>query len=289
MNTLEKAQNDLKKLKSKYASQLATLKELFTDWTDDDLVVTLQDADGDLELTIDRISEGHASQWGEVKTKKSKKEAAQAAAAAIAATTTTTTTTTTTNTNLSTSTSTTTKSNDTLYTRGQKPKPRSTRPLQNKTWSTKKPEWTSTQKTNEHWSVESAKKPSSQNGAKTWASLLQSKPSVESPPLQKVDDTWLTPNTTEWNEKTISSPPKEPLTTDTTPLPDFSQLSLAEESSNTKTTVHDLFNSVKEEQDKQQLFSLPEYHHEIQQDYSLYRNNPTLGHFQTFMVLVISV
>jgi len=58
MSTTERAQSDLKKLKSKYNSQLSTLKELFTEWTDDDLLFTLQDADGDLELAIDRISEG---------------------------------------------------------------------------------------------------------------------------------------------------------------------------------------------------------------------------------------
>lgn len=51
-------QNDLKQLKSKYGSKLATLKELFVDWTDDDLLFAIQDADGDLELAVDRISEG---------------------------------------------------------------------------------------------------------------------------------------------------------------------------------------------------------------------------------------
>ncbi|KAI8380908.1 uncharacterized protein BYT42DRAFT_564652 [Radiomyces spectabilis] len=74
---------DLKKLKSKYGSKLATLKELFADWSDDDLLFAISEADGDLELTIDRISEGHTSQWGEVKTKKSKKEAQKAKAATL--------------------------------------------------------------------------------------------------------------------------------------------------------------------------------------------------------------
>ena len=50
--------SDLKKLKSKYSSQLSTLKELFTDWTDDDLLFAIQDANGDLEVAVDRISEG---------------------------------------------------------------------------------------------------------------------------------------------------------------------------------------------------------------------------------------
>lgn len=58
MSTPERAQSDFKKLKSKYNSQLSTLKELFTEWTEEDLLFTLQDADGDLELAIDRISEG---------------------------------------------------------------------------------------------------------------------------------------------------------------------------------------------------------------------------------------
>ncbi|KAI7854391.1 hypothetical protein BDC45DRAFT_125181 [Circinella umbellata] len=84
--------SDLKKLKSKYSSQLSTLKELFTDWTDDDLLFAIQDANGDLEVAVDRISEGHVFQWGEVKSKKSKKEAAQQKAKAAAATHPTTTT-----------------------------------------------------------------------------------------------------------------------------------------------------------------------------------------------------
>ena len=51
-------QSNLKKLKSKYASKISTLKELFEDWSDEDLLFALQDADGDMELTIERISAG---------------------------------------------------------------------------------------------------------------------------------------------------------------------------------------------------------------------------------------
>lgn len=56
---------DLKKLKSQYGPKLSTLRELFADWSDEDLVFALQEADGDLELTIDRISEGmhYQSMW----------------------------------------------------------------------------------------------------------------------------------------------------------------------------------------------------------------------------------
>ncbi|KAI8390834.1 uncharacterized protein BYT42DRAFT_171536 [Radiomyces spectabilis] len=74
--------NDIKKLKSKYGSSLATLKELFHTWSDEDLLFAIQDAEGDLELTIDRITEGHANQWDQVKTKKSKKETNRSKAAA---------------------------------------------------------------------------------------------------------------------------------------------------------------------------------------------------------------
>lgn len=51
-------QGELGQLKKQYSNQLSTLKELFPDWTDDDLVFALQETDGDLSSTIERISEG---------------------------------------------------------------------------------------------------------------------------------------------------------------------------------------------------------------------------------------
>ena len=51
-------QGELGQLKKQYKSQLSTLKELFPDWTDEDLVFALQETDGDLQSTIERISEG---------------------------------------------------------------------------------------------------------------------------------------------------------------------------------------------------------------------------------------
>jgi hypothetical protein len=46
-------------MKKQYSSQLPMLKELFgQDWTDVDLLFALQETDGDLESTIERISEG---------------------------------------------------------------------------------------------------------------------------------------------------------------------------------------------------------------------------------------
>ncbi|KAG0364587.1 RNAPII degradation factor [Gamsiella multidivaricata] len=61
---------DLRQLRKEHGGSLATLKELFADWTEEDLLYAIQDANGDVELAILRISEGHASQWGEVKGKK---------------------------------------------------------------------------------------------------------------------------------------------------------------------------------------------------------------------------
>ncbi|KXN68163.1 hypothetical protein CONCODRAFT_107775 [Conidiobolus coronatus NRRL 28638] len=62
-------------LKNKYSSELPTLRELFPTWSEEDILFTLQENQGDLMLTIDRISEGFATQWDEVKTAKPKKEA----------------------------------------------------------------------------------------------------------------------------------------------------------------------------------------------------------------------
>ncbi|KAL6706557.1 RNAPII degradation factor [Coniothyrium glycines] len=59
-------QGELGELKKRYQSQLSTLKELFPDWTDADLVLAVEDSDGDLERTIEKISEGTVSQFAEV-------------------------------------------------------------------------------------------------------------------------------------------------------------------------------------------------------------------------------
>jgi hypothetical protein len=49
---------ELASIKKQYLSELKTLKELFEDWTDIDLLMALQETGGDLTTTIDRISEG---------------------------------------------------------------------------------------------------------------------------------------------------------------------------------------------------------------------------------------
>ena len=51
-------QGEIGQLKKQYASQLETIKEMFPDWTSEDLVFALQETGGNLESTINRISEG---------------------------------------------------------------------------------------------------------------------------------------------------------------------------------------------------------------------------------------
>ena len=51
-------EGELGQLKKHYAPKLSTIKELFPDWTDEDLVFALQETDGNLETTIERISDG---------------------------------------------------------------------------------------------------------------------------------------------------------------------------------------------------------------------------------------
>lgn len=51
-------EGEIGQLKKMYASKLSTIKEMFPSWTDDDLVFALQETDGNLENTVERISDG---------------------------------------------------------------------------------------------------------------------------------------------------------------------------------------------------------------------------------------
>lgn len=51
-------QGELGRLKKQYANELSTLKELFPDWTDEDLVFALQETGGDVQNTVENITEG---------------------------------------------------------------------------------------------------------------------------------------------------------------------------------------------------------------------------------------
>ncbi|KAK9446587.1 uncharacterized protein V1518DRAFT_140124 [Limtongia smithiae] len=63
------ADDSAQKLKAKYAAGLLQLGELFPHWSEDDLLYLLADTQGDVAVAVARITEGHASQWGEVKKK----------------------------------------------------------------------------------------------------------------------------------------------------------------------------------------------------------------------------
>lgn len=49
---------EVRVLRAKYADKLALLREMFPDWTDEDLLFALQEAGGEVELAVGRISEG---------------------------------------------------------------------------------------------------------------------------------------------------------------------------------------------------------------------------------------
>jgi hypothetical protein len=51
-------EGEVGQLKKQYGSKVSTIKEMFPDWTDEDVVFALQETDGDLETTVDRITDG---------------------------------------------------------------------------------------------------------------------------------------------------------------------------------------------------------------------------------------
>lgn len=54
-------EGELGELKRMYSTKLSTIKEMFPNYTDEDIVFALQETDGNLEATIDRISEGKSN------------------------------------------------------------------------------------------------------------------------------------------------------------------------------------------------------------------------------------
>lgn len=51
-------QGELGELKMRHGSKVSTVRELFPDWTDEDVVFALEETGGDLESTIERITNG---------------------------------------------------------------------------------------------------------------------------------------------------------------------------------------------------------------------------------------
>lgn len=67
------ADDEIAKSKKKYKTEIATIKEMFPNWSDEDIVFALQEANGSIQTTVERISEGTITPWGEVSNKKDKK------------------------------------------------------------------------------------------------------------------------------------------------------------------------------------------------------------------------
>ena len=58
VNVTYEDEGEIGQLKKKYASNLAKIKEMFPDWTDDDIVFALEENSNDVERTVERMSEG---------------------------------------------------------------------------------------------------------------------------------------------------------------------------------------------------------------------------------------
>ena len=54
-------EGEVGQLKKQYGDKVTTIKEMFPDWTDEDIVFALQETDGDLMTAVDRITNGMAS------------------------------------------------------------------------------------------------------------------------------------------------------------------------------------------------------------------------------------
>jgi hypothetical protein len=59
-------QGELGELKMKHGNKVSTVRELFPDWTDEDVVFALEETGGDLESTIERITTGITSRSSEI-------------------------------------------------------------------------------------------------------------------------------------------------------------------------------------------------------------------------------
>ena len=57
-NALSEDQSEVGQLKRQYADKLKNMKEIFSTWTDEDLVFALKEADGDVEAAAALVSDG---------------------------------------------------------------------------------------------------------------------------------------------------------------------------------------------------------------------------------------
>ena len=57
-NTSIEDDGEVSQLKKKHGSKVDSIKDVFPGWTDEDAVMALEETDGDLETTIERIADG---------------------------------------------------------------------------------------------------------------------------------------------------------------------------------------------------------------------------------------
>ena len=55
-------EGEVGQLKKHYGDKVTMIKEMFPEWTDEDIVFALQETDGDLMTTVDRITDGESAQ-----------------------------------------------------------------------------------------------------------------------------------------------------------------------------------------------------------------------------------
>ena len=55
---IEEDEGEIGQLKKQYSSQLSTIREMFPDWTNEDIVMALNETNGDLETTVERMTDG---------------------------------------------------------------------------------------------------------------------------------------------------------------------------------------------------------------------------------------
>lgn len=60
---------NLLELKKLYIQQTKILTSIFPDWNEEDLVLVIHEANGDLDTSLSRILEGTTSKWTETKKK----------------------------------------------------------------------------------------------------------------------------------------------------------------------------------------------------------------------------
>lgn len=58
---------EVAQLKKKYGDKVDTIKEIFPDWTDEDVVMGLEETDGDMYATLEKITTGKSYNLGHAK------------------------------------------------------------------------------------------------------------------------------------------------------------------------------------------------------------------------------